>query len=539
MTTKRCPICDKEIPMDADRCSNCGYAQDMTHNDQSTSMQDGLTASDQENKAAPSILNGVMGEQGASSPTIPLRREKRSRLKTLMSADSDEYDLDALRHEGLLPDEDDHPPKPERIPDETAHISEKKDTQGEDLESSVPEWLRSAEFTQAVDSSIADLGIPQTEMEASKGELPEWVRELQVKPGEQEEAPRATDTDEAVPELQIPPSITSDIMQQQRPINSSALIRESDDGIIDAVSSYVSGLNTPRKKLNVDKRRLIRNLWGVIGLAIFSLVAALLWSGSSVSLTSQPPKPEMAALNDFIEKMSPESVALIGVDYDLPLAGEIENTAMPVLVHLMTKQVNLVMISTRPYGPAMSNHLIQQGILWKPDYPTEKAYVFSYLPGYATGLLHFALSPQEAVPFGANGMALWHAPVLGGIQGVADFNMVVLLTDSSETGRDWLEQIQPRLGNTPFFVIASSQAGPILSPYLESGQIQAMVTGIASGASYERIQLLTTNNQLMLKAHQGVMLFMVVLFACVLLISVIPQKLLSGLEKGDQKNVRR
>jgi hypothetical protein len=272
---------------------------------------------------------------------------------------------------------------------------------------------------------------------------------------------------------------------------------------------------------------------------MISLMAVMLWSGTSVGVTGEPVSADLVGLSSFIETISSEAVVLVGMEYDLPLAGEIENAAMPVLADLMEKQVNLVFLSTRPVGPAMSNHLIELGRNWRPDYPAEKTYVLAYLPGGAAGLLRFAIDPRDAIPVAADGTRLWLAPQLSNITKPSDFSMLLLLTDSSEAAKDWLEQVQPRMGKTPVFVVASNQAVPVLRPYFESGQINTIVEGISAAARYEKVHLVTTNNQILLRAYKSGLLFMAILLACIIILSMIAPRFEFRSRRKRHRNAAR
>lgn len=60
------------------------------------------------------------------------------------------------------------------------------------------------------------------------------------------------------------------------------------------------------------------------------------------------------------------------------------------------------------------------------------------------------------------------------------------MTDSADTARVWIEQAGPMLGNTPMAMVISAQAEPMVRPYLDSGQIKGLVTGLAGGKAYEQ-----------------------------------------------------
>jgi hypothetical protein len=112
------------------------------------------------------------------------------------------------------------------------------------------------------------------------------------------------------------------------------------------------------------------------------------------------------------------------------------------------------------------------------------AAVLGYLAGGPAGLMEFSLRPQMAVPAFVNG-----GPTVTGVNSLKDFSMVVLITDDQDTGRVWLEQIQPNMGaNAPLILVSSAQASPVLSAYMDSGQIDGVVTGLAGGTTYELLR---------------------------------------------------
>ena len=110
--------------------------------------------------------------------------------------------------------------------------------------------------------------------------------------------------------------------------------------------------------------------------------------------------------------------------------------------------------------------------------------------GGSTALKALATSPlQLSVPqtWSAGG---WNQIALANLKQITDFSQVILLTDTPESARDWVEQVQPELAkkNEPLIVISSAQAAPLLRPYQESGQITALLSGLLGGAAYEQIR---------------------------------------------------
>jgi len=50
-----------------------------------------------------------------------------------------------------------------------------------------------------------------------------------------------------------------------------------------------------------------------------------------------------------------------------------------------------------------------------------------------------------------------------------------------------LKQMDPTLATRPLLTVSSAQAGPMLQPYVSSGQIDGLISGMADAARYESI----------------------------------------------------
>jgi hypothetical protein len=79
------------------------------------------------------------------------------------------------------------------------------------------------------------------------------------------------------------------------------------------------------------------------------------------------------------------------------------------------------------------------------------------------------------------------------VLGFSEYAALVLLTDHAESARIWVEQLQalkqtdPGLAAQPLLTVSSAQAGPMLQPYVSSGQIDGLISGMADAARYESI----------------------------------------------------
>lgn len=127
------------------------------------------------------------------------------------------------------------------------------------------------------------------------------------------------------------------------------------------------------------------------------------------------------------------------------------------------------------------------GSLAGRDYQRGKQYTdLGYLPGGLAGVYDFAQNPSAAMPLGADGSQVWQTAPLKGVTRFSDFAAIILLTDSAEAGRVWIEQAGPLRGNVSLVIVSSSQAGPMLMPYVASGQINGLVNGLNDASKVEQ-----------------------------------------------------
>ena len=189
--------------------------------------------------------------------------------------------------------------------------------------------------------------------------------------------------------------------------------------------------------------------------------------------------------------MSPNPQVLVVFDYEPAFSGEMEAASAPLLDHLLLQGPRLAFISTTPTGPALAERVLHDArvspLVASHNYQAGQQYVnLGFLAGGPTGVQYFAISPTEAAPFTNDGQQAWQTPPLAGIQQLSDFAAIIVLTDNADSGRIWIEQTGPMLGNTPMLMVISAQAEPMILPYYDSKQIRGLVTGMAGGEAYEQ-----------------------------------------------------
>ncbi len=412
-----------------------------------------------------------------------------------------------------------------------------------------PDWLANlqrpipAEESQsselASSSSLPDAGLPAgDESEAgdffATGELPDWLAQLNPS----EAAPAAPSSAEEAAEEALAPAELPTWVQAMRPVEAAtpqptAIKGENDQrvelsgplaglqGVLPSEPSITEYSKPPvfSVKLQVsEKERIHATLLesilaseaepqpvkgerlispqGILRAAIAVLLLAVVIY-TTIAGSQFFPMPTLypgdtVAVRDLIESLPPDAPVLLAVDFSPSLAGEMDAAASGVVEHLMLRGARLVLISTVPTGPVLGQDLLAK-VSASPDaalaayQSSDKVANLGYLAGGPAALLAFATDPRTAAPYAMDGSNAWDQPALQGVNSLADFKQVIVITENSDTGRAWVEQVGASLGSVPLLLVTSAQSAPLMQPYVTSGQIKGMVAGLQGGAAYEQI----------------------------------------------------
>ena len=195
--------------------------------------------------------------------------------------------------------------------------------------------------------------------------------------------------------------------------------------------------------------------------------------------------PEVMDLYDQVEALPADATVLLAVDFQPGLSGEMQFASSMVIDHLMGRNAQMAIVSTVPTGPAMADSLLRAVQKNRSEYDlASRVENLGYLPGGTISLVEFARDPRGAAPQNVEGENAWEQPALLAIDDIQKFARVIVITDRAEIGRDWVEQVQPYLGDVPLLIVSSAQAAPLLEPYVESRQVQGMVSGLMGGTLY-------------------------------------------------------
>jgi len=517
----------KEIGLEPEAFSR--EAQDAAQEDQQGEpTQSGETMADSE---IPDWLEEIKEPLEAENAAPEDEKEEGLEVEPLESAPSEqepvesEFDLDEpdwLRElEASSPDlsreepEAETPLEPQTPGGDQAQASEVISQESEEdltvIESGeLPEWLagispKDAAYAdqQSGSDESAQVGAfseddVEEDLDLERADLPSWLEAMRPVESAAAEAPIIDvepDSIESAGPLSglhgVLPA-EPDISQVQKPPPYLVKLQVSDTQQANAalLKTILKSEGEPRpikKQSRITSQNILRIL---IALVLFT---AVLWPLVTGSPNANLPvfTPEVGSTSQLVNSLNPGEPVLVAVDYEPGWSGEMDAAASAVIDHLMVKGAYLALVSTAPTGPAQAQRLVtlanQNG---GHQYQAGAQYTnLGFIPGSPAGLLSFATSPQQVAPFGQDGAPAWERQPLESVDALSKFALAIVVTQSPDTARIWIEQVTPYLGETPLVMVISAQAEPLVRPYYQAVPqlVQGMVTGLTGGAAYDRL----------------------------------------------------
>ena len=358
-----------------------------------------------------------------------------------------------------------------------------------------PDWL--SKLNPDLDAEKAVEGVagqPDSE-DIETVELPAWVKAM--RPVEAVVESKTTPLNEnQVTELSgplaglrgvLPAGPGLGLLRKPPAYSSKIHISDGQQRYATTLEKLVAGETLPRS-VETLRRPSIRSWRWWIALLLFLAAGLPFASGIHIAPATLLSSSDKGAASKMIDGLPEHAPVLVAFDFDPALFGELEAVAAPIMDQLLSKGTILTLISTSPTGPALAENFLKTSTLVNEHhYESGKQYVnLGFLAGGPAGMSYLANSMTNAMPVSVDGKSPWKDGPLQGIQSLSDFAAVIILTDNADTGRNWIEQAGPRLGDTPVLMIISTQAEPMIRPYFDSGQLKGLVSGLSDAKIYEQ-----------------------------------------------------
>lgn len=176
-----------------------------------------------------------------------------------------------------------------------------------------------------------------------------------------------------------------------------------------------------------------------------------------------------------LDALPPEPIVLVGFDPDLGTYAEVRPTVRTVIADLLNRGSRLAFVSVTPEGRALL--VAELDRLARAEANPTRVLDLGYLPGAEAALV----SLVRELPVGEGTGSLARQLAAGGIGAV---DAAVIIGGNDIGPRSWVEQVAPRTDELPLLAVAPTVLLPELLPYLESGQLVALLATPVAGAAY-------------------------------------------------------
>jgi hypothetical protein len=337
---------------------------------------------------------------------------------------------------------------------------------------------------------------PVSEEGIAPAELPTWLEAMRPVEAAAPSAPVVDDRDRLIESSGplaglrgILPAEPEIALQKKAPTYSVKLqVPEGQQSHATILADQVKSEGIPRPVPRgpvISSQAILRVVIFVILLAAISIPA--LGGEFGIALPELP--AEIITARNLVNAVPDNGNVLLAVDYQPGFSGEMDAAAASLLDHLMIKGAYLTLVSTSTTGPAQAEHLVRAvNLQMGHHYQDINQYAnLGYIAGGASGLRSFAESPRQIMPYALDGTTVWADGRLASINALSGFDLLVVITESPETARNWIEQVEPKLGNTPLLMVVSAQLEPLVRPYYDGypKQVDGLVSGLSGGAAYE------------------------------------------------------
>jgi hypothetical protein len=243
------------------------------------------------------------------------------------------------------------------------------------------------------------------------------------------------------------------------------------------------------KRISLPLIRWISAALLVLGVTVPSLLGF-----PSFNSPTRAPR-ELSPFLEIVRNLPADMPVLIVFDYEPSHSAEMDAVAGALIENLMAQGQPMITLSTQPSGPLLADRMLRR-VGNVHDAKNGEDYLhLGYLSGGPTAIQLFAASPTESIvrgfklPEEYEGQDAWDSPLLEPIQRFSDFSMVAVISSGTESARNWAEQVQPLMGNSPLVMVLSAGVEPIIRPYYETDtkQIDGILSGLPSAMIYESV----------------------------------------------------
>jgi hypothetical protein len=235
---------------------------------------------------------------------------------------------------------------------------------------------------------------------------------------------------------------------------------------------------------------------------LLAVAAPILWVGVTGKTFPEEPTPAVQGAFDAVEALPADARVLISMDFDPASAGELQPMATAIVRHCVLRGHRICAMTLWPAGGPIIDGTMQDVLGGRTDFTYGERWVnLGYRAGFEGVMKQMNAHVSLAYANDVRKTPLEQIPMMKGIDGIADFDMLVSISAGYAGAKEWVQySVSPTLtGKKPLKFVAGSTGvqTPQLIPYYPN-QMAGILGAIKGAAEYEYLV-----NQAVLKADPG------------------------------------
>ncbi|HKW51166.1 MAG TPA: hypothetical protein VJQ53_05465 [Candidatus Eisenbacteria bacterium] len=219
-----------------------------------------------------------------------------------------------------------------------------------------------------------------------------------------------------------------------------------------------------------------------IFLAVGLLVIAPLLFGFHIAPVV--PSHRAKGFYDAIERLPEGSTVLVPGDYDPGTRAENYPMHLAAVRQMMRRNIKIIGVELYPAGVPLADDVLR---IVGAEYGKKLGVDYVNL-GYKVGnelvMSSMGTSIPKTFPVDSRGVPVSQIPVMRGIENFQQIDMIVSISAGYPGTKEWVQQVVSRF-HVPMVAGVTAVSAPEYYPYLQAGQLQGLLGGMAGAAEYE------------------------------------------------------
>lgn len=218
--------------------------------------------------------------------------------------------------------------------------------------------------------------------------------------------------------------------------------------------------------------------WSAVLVALLFVVLLVGGPLSERLRLANPDLSHVSEVRGVLGRLPDRPLVLVGMDGDLGTYPEIRPAVRALLSDLSARGARIAFVSFTPEGRAIASAEVDR--LQADGLSADRLVDYGFVAGAEAGMV-LAVTDLPSPPDPTNAVG---RSVLAAGDGIAAFDLAVIVGGTDFGPRSWVEQVATRLPSLPMVAVVPTFSQPELAPYLRTGQLEGLLATVRDDAAY-------------------------------------------------------